>query len=461
MSARRSRGPAPSDKRDDFLYVASVVKPVLSFGAVLWCAAVACQPPAALEPSPRRAAPTALEIVDSDGDGLADDQDRCPTPAEDRDGLEDDDGCPEVDADHDHIIDQEDACPRESGGVLAEDRGCPYVLATNEECPIISLAPEIGFEPTDTALDEPQTELVAMIARDIARLPEDYELIVAGHRMATEPPDAGLERARAVHRVLVEHGVVPERISLVNRADQDAADATQPNHRVTFRIQAACAKAEPEYAFQQPVSPRLLPPEAPAMRYANLSPGACRAELKQRELPVVRDRRPTPGVATGLRFTEPIHGVTIVAPGKPTTYGVMDCRLALTMDDAAKILAEFGVVRLRVDNTYRRGANLPGRRARRSQHAHGLAADITAFYLAGGREVNVERDWSGERGDPVCGPEAHVAVPTENVILLRNIACELGRSGLFHTMLTPNYDAAHRNHFHFDIKRDARRWNIH
>jgi hypothetical protein len=450
------------DNAGDFLYVASVVKLVAPLTMLLSCATVACQRPPVIEPSPRRAAPAAPSITDADGDGLDDARDRCPAIAEDRDGLDDDDGCPEADADHDRIVDEVDACPREPGGVLAEQRGCPFELTIQDGCPLVPLVPEIEFESNTTSLAEPAAELVSLIARDVADLPDDLVLIVAGHRATTEPPDAGLERARAVQAVLVEHGLAASRITLTNRRDRDAAEPPRPNRRVTFRLQPGCADSRPaDYDFQRPVPARSLPSDAPAMRYANLSPGQCRAEIDRRKLPLVRDRRPTPGVATGVRFDEPVHGVTIVAPGKPTTYGVMDCRLALTLDDVTQILQEFAVVRIRVDNTYRRGANLPHRRGRRSQHAHGLAADITAFYLADGRELNVERDWSGERGEPVCGPDAELEEPTEKAILLRDIACELGRRGLFHTMLTPNYDAAHHNHFHFDIKRDAKRWNIH
>jgi uncharacterized repeat protein (TIGR01451 family) len=65
--------------------------------------------------------------VDSDGDGLPDGQDRCPSAAEDADGFEDADGCPEPDNDKDGVLDAADACPAEQeiiNGVSDED-GCP------------------------------------------------------------------------------------------------------------------------------------------------------------------------------------------------------------------------------------------------------------------------------------------------------------------------------------------------
>jgi hypothetical protein len=33
--------------------------------------------------------------------------------------------------------------------------------------------------------------------------------------------------------------------------------------------------------------------------------------------------------------------------------------------------------------------------------------------------------------------------------------CDIVRSGLFHHVLTPSYDAAHRDHLHLDIKREG------
>jgi outer membrane protein OmpA-like peptidoglycan-associated protein len=64
---------------------------------------------------------------DTDGDGLYDDKDECPRKAEDKDGFQDEDGCPEEDNDADGIADKIDDCPLEP-----EDRdgtddtdGCP------------------------------------------------------------------------------------------------------------------------------------------------------------------------------------------------------------------------------------------------------------------------------------------------------------------------------------------------
>jgi hypothetical protein len=70
------------------------------------------------DPLPRR---------DSDGDGLNDDLDACPTDPEDRDGNGDEDGCPDLDDDGDGIADADDRCrdAREDRDGHDDEDGCP------------------------------------------------------------------------------------------------------------------------------------------------------------------------------------------------------------------------------------------------------------------------------------------------------------------------------------------------
>ena len=64
---------------------------------------------------------------DSDKDGVVDDRDRCPADMEDRDGFQDDDGCPDPDNDGDGILDRDDHCPNEpeTRNGYEDDDGCP------------------------------------------------------------------------------------------------------------------------------------------------------------------------------------------------------------------------------------------------------------------------------------------------------------------------------------------------
>ncbi len=64
---------------------------------------------------------------DNDRDGVPDKLDKCPNEAEDRDGFQDEDGCPDPDNDGDGIPDVVDKCPNEAedkDGFQDED-GCP------------------------------------------------------------------------------------------------------------------------------------------------------------------------------------------------------------------------------------------------------------------------------------------------------------------------------------------------
>ena len=60
---------------------------------------------------------------DNDGDGIKDINDKCPNDAEDFDGFEDEDGCPDPDNDQDGVLDVDDKCPNLAGP--AEHSGCP------------------------------------------------------------------------------------------------------------------------------------------------------------------------------------------------------------------------------------------------------------------------------------------------------------------------------------------------
>ena len=79
---------------------------------------------------------------DNDDDGVGDTSDQCPGQKEDADGFQDDDGCPDPDNDHDGILDAQDACP-DTPGEKSDDRkknGCPDgdrdgVIDKKDKCP--------------------------------------------------------------------------------------------------------------------------------------------------------------------------------------------------------------------------------------------------------------------------------------------------------------------------------------
>ncbi len=64
---------------------------------------------------------------DTDGDGIKDDVDQCVNEAEDMDGFEDEDGCPDADNDGDGIADAQDQCAGEAEDLdgFQDEDGCP------------------------------------------------------------------------------------------------------------------------------------------------------------------------------------------------------------------------------------------------------------------------------------------------------------------------------------------------
>jgi OOP family OmpA-OmpF porin len=64
---------------------------------------------------------------DNDGDGIKDVVDKCPMEPEDKDGFQDEDGCPDLDNDGDGLSDKVDQCPNdpEDKDNFEDDDGCP------------------------------------------------------------------------------------------------------------------------------------------------------------------------------------------------------------------------------------------------------------------------------------------------------------------------------------------------
>ena len=74
---------------------------------------------------------------------------------------------------------------------------------------------------------------------------------------------------------------------------------------------------------------------------------------------------------------------------------------------------------------------------RPSEHARANALDVASVTLADGRTVSVEADWDGQ------GPNG-----TEGSALLRRLRD--GACRVFSTVLTPDYNDAHKDHLHLD-----------
>jgi OOP family OmpA-OmpF porin len=186
------------------------------------------------------------EKCDSDKDGITDDLDQCPLQAEDKDGIADDDGCPEKDADEDGVGDQDDKCPLEPETIngIEDSDGCPeegahslVVFAAGA----IEVEKPVRFGAGASAVTKPMKAQIAFIAQRLQGLVDrGVEKIVieawadtAGENKANEA--LAQKRADAIAEALVTTGIPKELIKAKpgDLADPPAKD--KANYLVTVR----------------------------------------------------------------------------------------------------------------------------------------------------------------------------------------------------------------------------------
>ncbi len=166
-------------------------------------------------------------------------------------------------------------------------------------------------------------------------------------------------------------------------------------------------------------------------------PGDCMARLATYDI----EFEPVPD---GGSSSCPIRGavkVSRVGQAKLSTPAVMTCALAeqlsafegIFVQPAAERTLHSPVVILHHYGTYacRRAT---GKRSRMSEHARANAIDIGVFETASGERVSVTRNWNGHDAEAE---------------FLKQVG--QGACTLFAGVLGPDSDAAHRDHFHFDL----------
>jgi OOP family OmpA-OmpF porin len=217
--------------------------------------------------------------VDPDADGIAGDADKCPNVAEDKDGFEDDDGCPEPDNDKDGVPDVSDKCPLkpETANGIDDEDGCPEedpdgdgFLGSRDQCPD---APETknGFQDGDGCPDELPAAVKKFVGviegikfktgsanilpgsftvldRAIAVLKEypDLKMEIQGHTdnrgKAEYNRNLSQKRADAVRTYFITKGIAAERLTAVGYglekpiADNKTESGRATNRRTEFQL---------------------------------------------------------------------------------------------------------------------------------------------------------------------------------------------------------------------------------
>ncbi len=196
-------------------------------------------------------APTAAELAaaDLDRDGASDEADPCPTSAEDADGFEDEDGCPELDNDADGVPDSADKCPLAAETVNGKNDGdgCPDVgagaVTIEQHALVINRA--VRFKTGSANLEASALPLLAQVAGKL-QAARTLSIEISGHTddVGNAPRNIVLSKKRSetIRAVLIKAGVAPSRLTTTGYgptrpvASNKTAKGREQNRRVEFLI---------------------------------------------------------------------------------------------------------------------------------------------------------------------------------------------------------------------------------
>lgn len=210
----------------------------------------------------------------------------------------------------------------------------------------------------------------------------------------------------------------------------------------------------------------------PSAQYAALSGPQCLAELNRRGIEHASVDR-APGVLAPVRLPKDVGGVmyrTEVAPQRraQNPFDVFDCRLVLALADWSALLRARDIDEVLMYSAWRPPSAKWPEGKLGTRHPGALAIDAYRFgkKLAEGQKekervwLDVDRDFFGTLGAPPCGagsaPRRGAPAAAGE---LRAIACEAAEKHLFTSILTPNYNRAHKNHFHLEVTPDVA-WHL-
>ncbi len=164
------------------------------------------------------------------------------------------------------------------------------------------------------------------------------------------------------------------------------------------------------------------------------------------------------GIADPVTVTMPLNGMPFRYTGSttPRTKTLMDCTLAKSLAEAAPIwkahdvveVADYGIYNYRCIGGTGTPPNCP---SGMSQHAYAKAIDLVAFKTRDGATYTVETDFVIDPDGKTCT----AATEPGKDAWLHQVICELKAHDVWNIVLTPNYNADHRDHFHVDLTPNA------
>jgi hypothetical protein len=197
-------------------------------------------------------------------------------------------------------------------------------------------------------------------------------------------------------------------------------------------------------------------PGSPAERYAALSPNACLAELTRRGIPFTPEPA-TRGVLIPVRITGQVGGVLYRTDFPDRERGhvpweIFDCRLVLSLADFGEVLRAHAIVEARIFSCWRPPPKSWPMTEWGRRHEGALAVDVRELRKDNGETLNILEQFHGRLGATLCGAGAPPPSPdSAQARELHEIACAAADSHLFNSVLTPNYNGPHKNHFHLEL----------
>ena len=223
---------------------------------------------------------------DDDNDGIPNNVDGCPNEPEDKDGIEDTDGCPEArepDRDGDGVPDKVDLCPDVMGA--PELDGCPdkdgdQIPDNIDKCPDVAGPPalqgcpppeeeeevvleseririnnQILFEFGSDRIDPRSFKLLDEVASVLVKNPDVGPVVIEGHTDNVGSRDANMvlskRRAKAVEKYLATKGIAPKRLRSEGYgfdkpiATNDTPLGRAKNRRTEFKLLEEIEKKPP------------------------------------------------------------------------------------------------------------------------------------------------------------------------------------------------------------------------
>jgi outer membrane protein OmpA-like peptidoglycan-associated protein len=176
---------------------------------------------------------------DTDGDGINDENDKCPTVP----GVERYQGCPIPDSDNDGVNDEEDNCPHLAG--TAANHGCPDIDASTQS-KVDMMAKNVSWtNSTGYTISNKSNKSLDQVASMLKADP-NLKVTINAHTDNTGDADAkktlSQNRADAVRDYLVSQGVNTNQITSTGYggeqpiADNKTAGGRMKNQRVELKL---------------------------------------------------------------------------------------------------------------------------------------------------------------------------------------------------------------------------------